>query len=307
MLAEVMSVSSDHLIRAIARGANVRVAAIITTSLVADAARRHELSPAATIALGRGLTAGLLLATLTKGEERVTVQLTSDGPIGTITVDANGGGDVRGYVGKPKVELDLGAGRPKLAPLVGTNGIVNVLRDLGLKELYQGQTPLVSGEIDEDVEAYLRKSEQVPSAMACDVLIDDKGQVIVAAGVLVQAMPDGDPEAVRAAEQILRSGKLYELLAAGERSSRVLAETTAGLGALEFVGEDRPVRFQCRCTPERIASVLQLLGTVDLDEMIAENKPAEVVCNYCNTRYQFGKSELERLRAEAAGRARENN
>lgn len=306
MLAQVMSVS-DHLIRAIARGANVRVAAIMTTSLVADAARRHELAPAATVALGRGLTAGLLLATLTKGEERVTLQLTADGPLGTLTVDANGHGDVRGYVGKPQSDQPFAPGRQTLSALVGSNGVVNVLRDLGLKELYQGQTPLVSGEIDEDVEAYLRKSEQVPSALGCDVLVDEQGQVVVAAGVLVQAMPDGDPNAVQAAEEQLRSGRLYELLAAGERSLRVLAETIAGLGPLEWVGEERPVHFQCRCTPERISNVLTLLGTVDLDEMIAENKPAEVVCNYCNTRYQFGKPELERLRAEAAGRARENN
>ncbi|HEX9102824.1 MAG TPA: Hsp33 family molecular chaperone HslO [Polyangia bacterium] len=295
----------DHLVRAIDRERHVRVCAAVTTALVADAARRHQLSAAAARAVGRALTSGVLLATLTKGEERVTVQLIGDGPVGSITVDANGAGDVRGYALHAQAGADFSTDR-HVADLVGRRGVVNVLRDLGLKELYQGQTALVTGEVDEDIEAYLRTSEQVPSALGCDVLVDGN-RVVGAAGALVQAMPGGDPEVVREAQHALRTDLIAALLRQGVRSARAFAEHAWPLGPLEFIGGERGVRFHCRCSPERIGEMLALLGTVDLDEMIAEDKPAEVVCNYCNTRYQIGRSELERIRARVAGGPRGSN
>ena len=290
----------DHLVRAIDRERHIRVCAAMTTALVADAARRHTLTPIATRAVGRALTAGVMLATLTKGEERVTVQLIGDGPIGSITVDASGNGDVRGYALHPEAGADFGPER-LVADVVGRKGALNVLRDLGLKELYQGQVALVTGEVDEDIEAYLRTSEQVPSALACDVLVEG-GRVVAAAGVLVQAMPGGEPDVVREVQHSLRTGLLGELLGEGVRSAKTIAERTWTLGPLEFVGGERSMRFQCRCSPERIAEMLALLGTVDLDEMIAEDKPAEVVCNYCSTRYQVHRPELEKIRARVAPR-----
>ncbi len=296
----------DHLVRAIDRERHVRVCAAITTALVAEGARRHELSPAAARAVGRALTSGVLLATLTKGEERVTVQIIGDGPIGSITIDANGAGDVRGYALHAKAGADFGPER-HVGDVVGRRGVLNVVRDLGLKELYQGQIALVTGEVDEDIEAYLRTSEQVPSALGCDVLVDANGHVGGAAGVLVQALPGGEPDAVREAQHALRTGLLQTLLRQGVTSARTVAERAYSLGPLEFIGGDRAVRFRCRCSSERIGEMLALLGTVDLDEMIAEDKPAEVVCNYCNTRYQIGRPELERIRARVAGGPRESN
>jgi molecular chaperone Hsp33 len=297
----------DHLVRAIARSHNMRVACTVTTRLVAEAATRHQLSPAATCALGRALTSGALLATLTKGEERVTLQLVGDGPIGSLTVDANGAGDVRGYALHPTVGPPIVPGRTLVAETLGRHGRLNVLRDLGLKDLYQGQTAFVTGEVDEDVESYLRVSEQVPSALSCEVLLDADGQVAVAAGVLVQAMPGGDPDSVRDVQHALRTGLLYDLLVAGERSAKVIAEQTYPHEPLEFVGGERTVRFQCRCSPDRISEMLSLLGTVDLDEMIAEGKPAEVTCNFCNTRYQIPPGELEKIRLRIAGGPRQSN
>jgi molecular chaperone Hsp33 len=296
----------DLLVRTIDRATHVRVAVAVTTGVVSEAARRHELSPAATVAVGRALTSGLLLATLTKGAERVTLQLMADGPLGSITVDANGSGEVRGYALHPGVGQLAGESRPSVADLLGRHGVINVLRDLGLKELYQGQTALVAGEVDEDVEAYLRTSEQVPSALGCDVVLDGN-RVVAAAGILVQAMPGGEAAVVSDVQHALRAGRLYELLLAGERSPLALAQRIYTAGPLEVVGDDRPVRFQCRCSAEKITQMLQLLGTVDLDEMIAENKPAEVSCNYCNTRYHIGRGDLERIRADAASRSRESN
>jgi molecular chaperone Hsp33 len=298
----------DHLIRAIARDANLRVVGAVTTHLVADGAQRHGLSPAATCAVGRALTSGLLLATLTKGGERVTVQLVGDGPIGSITVDATDAGDVRGYALHPDAGPALTTSRGRVAETLGRHGVVNVLRDLGLKELYQGQVSLVTGEVDEDVEAYLRSSEQVPSALGCEVLLDADGRVQAAGGILVQALPDGDPGSVREIQHALRTGRLFELLASGERSARALAQQIYGGGeALEVVGDERAVRFQCRCSAERIGDMLALLTTVDLDEMIADDKPAEVICNFCNTTYRVERPELERIRSQIAGGPRQSN
>jgi molecular chaperone Hsp33 len=305
MLGRVMDLG-DHLVRAIDRERHIRVCAAVTTILVADAARRHELSPAASRAVGRALTAGALMATLTKGEERVTVQLMGDGPIGSITVDANGAGDVRGYALHAQAGADFAADR-HVADVVGRRGVVNVLRDLGLKELYQGQTEMLTGEVDEDIEGYLRTSEQVPSALGCDVLLDSDGRVAAAAGVLVQAMPGGDPDVVREVQHALRTDLLGELLRQGVRSATTIAERAWTHGPLEFMAGERGVRFHCRCSSERIGEMLAMLGTIDLDEMIAEDKPAEVVCNYCNTRYQIGRHELEQIRSRAAGRPRESN
>jgi molecular chaperone Hsp33 len=296
----------DYLVRAIDRVANVRIVAAVTTQLTAEAARRHQLSPAASCAVGRALASSVLLATLTKGAERVTLQLVGEGPIGTLTADATGNGDTRGYVLHPSATIDLGTGRPRLASLIGPRGLLNVVRDLGLKELYQGQVPLATGEIDEDVEAYLRSSEQVPSALGADVVLDDSGAVRAAGGLLVQVLPDGDAEIVHKVQQELRSGRLYEVLASGQHSARALAEALYQVNPIEVLGEERSVRFQCRCSPDRIARSLTLLSTTDLDEMIADPKPTEVVCNFCNTRYRIERSELERIR-DAAGGPRESN
>ncbi len=304
-----MPEGTDHLIRAIVREANVRLCCTVTTGVVADAARRHGLSPAATCAVGRALTSGLLLATLTKGGERVTLQLTGDGPIGSITVDAVDGA-VRGYPAHPTAGPDPAPGthRCAVSATLGRNGVVNVLRDLGLKELYQGQVSLVTGEIDEDVEAYLRSSEQIPSALGCEVVLDAGGQVAAAGGILVQALPDGDADAVREVQHALRTGRLFEVLSTGgARSARALAEQVYTMGTIEVIGDEREVRFQCRCSQERIGEMLSLLTTVDLDEMIAEGKPAEITCNYCNTKYQIERPELERIRSLVAGGPRQSN
>jgi molecular chaperone Hsp33 len=288
----------DHLIRGVGRNATVRVVAVTTTSVAAEAVVRHHLSPSAACAVGRALTSGLLLATLTKGGERVTVQLVGDGPIGAITVDVTDG-NVRGYAARP----DAG---PKDSPLpvaetLGRHGVVNVLRDVGLRDRYQGQIALTTGEIDEDLENYLRTSEQVPSALGCEVILDGD-RVRAAGGILVQSLPGSDPDSVREVQHALRTGALYRLLAAGVSSPLELAQKVSGIDDLEVLEADRPVRFQCRCSDDRITSMLGLLGTVDLDEMIAEDKPAEITCNFCNAVYRVDRPELERIRGQIAPR-----
>jgi molecular chaperone Hsp33 len=297
----------DLLVRAIARGPELRIVAAVTTRLVGEAARRHATSAPATVALGRALTSSLLLATMAKGDERVTLQLVGDGPLRGLTADASADGSARGYVREPAALAPTGPPdqSPRLQALVGRQGVVNVVRDLGLRELYQGQVELTSGEIDEDVEAYLRRSEQVPSALSCDVLLDPHGGLARAAGVLVQAMPGGDGEIVGRAVEGLRRGALYDLLRAGPTTAHAIAERLSPVQPIEFLA-DRPLRFQCRCSAERVRNTLRMLPTADLDEMIAEGHPASVTCNFCNDTTTVGLDELREIRA-AVGGARASN
>ncbi len=269
----------------------MRVVAAMTADTCREGARRHGCASAAAIALGRACTASLLLATMTKGGERVTVQLLGKGVLGSILADARDG-DVRGYVSHPEIALDELAGRARLGPLVGP-GIVSVLRDLGLKEPYQGALAIGSGEIDEDLEQYLRESEQLESTLCCDVLLDAGGAVVSAGGVLVQCLPGGDPVAVREARERIGGDALHALLAAGMPSATELAR--AAVGATPLILDERPLRFACTCTRERVASALLLVGSEELEAMRREDGGAEITCNFCGERYALDEGELSRL------------
>ncbi|MCS6912834.1 MAG: Hsp33 family molecular chaperone HslO [Myxococcales bacterium] len=286
---------SDLLIRALCRPLAIRIVAATTGGLCAEAAWRHRTSPAVTCALGRGLTAGLLLSTLTTGGERVTIQLQGDGPLGGLTVDAYDDGDVRGYAHQPRAWAGrLMDRRQRLQGLLGREGVVHVTRDIGLRDRYQGQVRLGTGEVDEDIEAYLRESEQIPSALGCEVVLDSAGQVRAAGGFLAQVLPGGNVDRIREAQHGLRTGVLYDLLAA---QPAVSAEAIAGalLPGLEFeVLGSRPLRFRCRCSRDRVEGMLRTLSALDLSEMAAEGK-AEVTCNYCNEVYLVEGEVLLRL------------
>jgi molecular chaperone Hsp33 len=301
---------SDVLVRGIDRDAGLRVVVAVTTDLVREAVRRHQAEGLGACALGRALTSSLLLATLTKGGERVTLQLQGNGPLGGITADASDNGDVRGYIAHADRARIPCNGRGRVVEVLGRDGVVNVLRDLGLKERYQGQIPLVTGEVDEDVEGYLRQSEQVPSALGCDVVVEG-GEVLAAGGVLVQALPEeigvsDDPTgALHETQHALRIGALWDALRRGEPSARSLASAVYAQ-PIEFLDE-RPLRFKCRCTLSRVEDSLALLSTVELDEMIADPGHAEVTCNFCNERYIVGRDELEKVRATVAKGPRGRN
>jgi molecular chaperone Hsp33 len=224
------------------------------------------------------------------------LQLVGDGPLRGVTADANANGDVRGYVARPEATPAEPTGR-QLGGAIGRNGVLTVVRDLGLRELYEGRVALVSGEIDEDVESYLRASEQVPSALSCEVVLDGMGMIARAAGVLVQALPGGASDVVDLADRRFRDGALYALLEQGEIDARTIAETLSPSRPIEFLA-DRPVQFRCTCSAERIHVTLRMLTRRDLDEMIAEDKPAQVTCNFCNTTHRVGVDELAKIRDE---------
>jgi molecular chaperone Hsp33 len=295
-------------------GGIVRVVLVVATEAVREAAERHHASPAATVALGRGAMAGLLLATLTKDQERLSLQVLGDGPLGSLTVDADSAGTVRAFVrhphagpsAAPLARLPGATVGARLSSWVGRTGTISVVRDLGLGEPFTGQTTLASGEIDDDVERYLLDSEQIDSALGCEVSLDASGEVRVAVGILVQALPNSEGATlVSIARERLREGALAAALPAVPPTPEQVATlvgAVVGLGPSDTLAdlrvlERRPVRFHCPCSRERATSTLSLLGPLELADMIATDGRADVTCDFCRRQYQFTAEDLEALRA----------
>jgi molecular chaperone Hsp33 len=292
----------DEIVRGILDGGVARFVAVFTTGVAREAIRRHEAASAAGVALARGLTSGLLLATLTKDKEQVTLQILSDGPLGGIIVDATAAGTARAYVKNPAVGLPPTASglRASLRRALGTDGIVNVTRDIGVRQGLRGQTALQSGEIDEDVEHYLNTSEQIDSALACDEVLADDGTLVAAAGILVQALPGSQGAAtVVAARELLREGALLRALGSRPEDGVALLHTALGdhLGDPKVL-DARPVRFHCPCSRDRAGASLALLGAAELADMILEDGKAEIICNFCRARHDFSAADLELIRRE---------
>ena len=299
---------ADELVRALIRGGTLRVVATVTTDLLREAARRHEAHGDTVLALGRVSAAALLLATHGKDNQRVTLQLHGDGPIGTVTADALAWGGVRMYATTPTAGIAAQATaaassprppgvRPSTAPALGRHGTLNVIRDLGMRERYRGQGAIVSGEVDEDVENYLRTSEQIDSAIGSDT-VDTAEGAQAAAGVLVQSLPGAGPEAhafLQGLQARMHAGVLYAALAAGETSALAHARTLLGEEEAIEVIDRRAPRFHCPCSRERVTGMLAMLGRHELANMMAEDRSAEIVCNFCRERYEVPHEELVRI------------
>lgn len=301
---------TDLLYRGLADDPPLRVVALVATRLVREAAERHDLSGPGAVALGRGLVCGLLMATLTKSDERVTLQVTGEGALRTVTVDANDLGQVRGYVSlkaggaSPGPGPEAVPGRLSLAPLFGGEGLVVVHRDLGLRDLYQGSIPLAAGEVDVDLERYLRDSEQMPSVLRAAVLLQPDGRVAFAGGLLVQTTPGAPPESLDGiAAQVAAGWVERELPVAQE----ILPPLEDLLDQPVWILEWRQVQFHCPCDAGRVASALRTLGAEDLRKLLAEAGRAEVTCRYCGAVHEVDGPTLARLadalEAEAAAGA----
>jgi molecular chaperone Hsp33 len=295
-----VAATPDHIIRALVDEPLVRIVAAITTDVAREASRRHGAVGGAQIALGRASTTGLLLATLTKGGERVTLQISADGKLGEIMADANDAGDVRAYVQNPNEIVAAGADeRVSLVSGVGQQGVVCVLRDLGLKERFTGQSPLIAGEIDIDVEYYLRVSEQIESALGCEVILESPTEVGKAGGLLAQCMPGSEGlDVVRDLRHKMRNGRLFDALRTCETAEDMVLQMIGGDADRLEVLDLRSVRFHCPCTAERVTTALESFDRETLEQMIREDGGAEVTCNFCRARYDVPLEELEELIAK---------
>jgi molecular chaperone Hsp33 len=284
---------NEYLIRGTALDGKVRAFAVVTTAITEELRQRHGTTPTTTAALGRAVAAGLMMGAMLKGEEKLTIQINGGGPIGQIVVDANAKGDVRGYVDNPEVDLPLNAiGKLDVAGAVGTDGFLNVSKDLGLKEAYRGSVPIISGELAEDFTYYFAKSEQTPSAVALGVLIDVDYTVKVSGGFALQLLPGLSDEEITEIETMLAGlPSITTLLNSGLTMEQVLAEILPSTQILEKT----EVRFRCKCSRERIESALISLGKEELQEMLEDEGFAEVVCHFCNEAYRYDREDLQRM------------
>ncbi|WP_163853012.1 Hsp33 family molecular chaperone HslO [Paenibacillus elgii] len=284
----------DYLIRATAYEGKVRAFAVRTTGIVEELRRRHQTTPTATAALGRTATAALMMGIMLKGEEKLTVQVKGGGPIGQIVADSNAHGEVRGYVDNPSVELPLNQiGKLDVAGAVGTDGFLYVIKDLGLKEPYRGSIPIVSGELGEDFTYYFAKSEQTPSAVALGVLVDVDYTVKAAGGFIIQLLPGlTDDEISQIEKELAALPSITSLLDRGDRLEDILATLLPGAEVLERRDD---IRFQCKCSRERVEQTLISLGRDELQEILEEDGKAEIVCHFCNEAYRFSREDLEAI------------
>ena len=286
---------SDYIIRATAADSQIRAFAATTREIAETARKAHNTSPVVTAALGRLLTAGAMMGVMQKGDDdMLTLQIRCEGPIGGLTVTADARGNVKGYANQPDVMLPPNAkGKLDVGGALG-NGLLSVIRDMGLKEPYVGQTTLQTGEIAEDLTYYFATSEQVPSSVGLGVLMNKDNTVKCAGGFIIQLMPFTLDDIIDKLEQKLSTvTSVTALLDAGKTPEEILEELLGDFG-LEIT-EKLPTQFACNCSKERVEKVICSIGRKDLEEMIADNKDIEVNCHFCNTNYTFTVDELKAI------------
>ncbi|WP_311146008.1 Hsp33 family molecular chaperone HslO [Stomatobaculum longum] len=290
---------SDYIVRAFAEGGMVRAFAATTGDLVEEARRIHSTSPIVTAALGRLMTAGLMMGAMMKDkQDLLTIKIDGDGPMRGMLVTANNAGEVKGYPYEPAVILPANQlGKLDVAGAVG-KGTMTVISDLGLKEPYVGQVELVSGEIAEDIAYYYASSEQVPSGVGLGVLMNQDNTVRCAGGFIVQLMPGCPEEVITALEDRLKTvGSVTSFLKEGKTPEDILAWIFEGR---ELKLTDKLLcRFHCDCSRERVERALISLGSKELKSMAEEKKPAELHCQFCGKSYLFSPEELTALEREA--------
>lgn len=285
---------TDYIVRATAADNQIRAFAATTRDVVETAREHHGTSPVATAALGRLLTAGTMMGSMMKNDtDMLTLQIRGDGPLGGITVTADAHGDVKGYVLNPEVMLPPKNGKLDVGGAVGI-GLLNVIKDMGLKEPYVGQTILVTSEIAEDLTYYFANSEQVPSSVGLGVLMEKDNTVRCAGGFIIQLMPFAEEKTIdKLEENIKKVTSVTELLDKGYTPEQLLEELLGNLG-LEIT-DTMPSRFYCNCSKERVEQAVVSIGRKDIQEMIDEGEDIEVKCHFCNTAYTYTIEELKEI------------
>ena len=286
----------DYIIRGMDKKKTFRLFVASSTNLVEEARRIHGTSPTATAALGRALTAAAMLGMTMKGDRDIlTFRLKGDGPIGNIVTVANSKGQVKGYVDNPLTDLPSRPdGKLDVGGIVGKNGQLAIIRDLGLKEPYIGYSNLVSGEIAEDLVHYFYLSEQQPSAINLGVLVDKDISVKAAGGYMLQLLPNVDDKDIDRIEEIINKAKPISTLIDEGLSPEEIMEELFGEFEMEVL-EKSYIEYRCDCERDKIEEVLVSLGEGEIRDIIEEDGQAEVVCHFCNTKYKFSKEDLLKL------------
>ncbi len=290
---------SDYIVRATAADAQIRAFACTTRELVEQARRAHNTSPVVTAALGRLLSAGAMMGSMLKGDkDLLTLQIKADGPMQGMTVTADSKGNVKGYANVPDVILPANSvGKLDVAGAVGA-GVLNVIKDMGLKEPYVGQTALQTGEIAEDLTYYFAASEQVPSSVGLGVLMEKDNTVRQAGGFIVQLMPFAEDEVIdRLEKNLSKISSVTTLLDNGNSPEQMLGILLEGLQP--EITDTFPTAFYCSCDKKRVEKALISIGKQELQSMIDDGEEIEVNCHFCNTQYKFSIEELKELYKKA--------
>ncbi|AXI00744.1 Hsp33 family molecular chaperone HslO [Sporosarcina sp. PTS2304] len=287
--------STDYLVKALAFDGGIRAYAVRSTETVGEVQRRHHMWPTATAALGRTISATVMMGSMLKGEDKLTVKIQGDGSLGPMVVDADARGNVRGYATNPQTHVPLNdQNKLDVRGVVGTEGTLSIIKDLGLKDYFTGQVPLISGEIAEDFTQYFVVSEQIPSAVALGVLVNPDNTVKASGGFILQVMPGATDETITHLEKKLSNvTPISTLIDQGLTPEEVLIEVL-GEENMEFLGTT-DVRFECECSRERFGNAIQSLGQQEVQAMIDEDHGAEAQCHFCLETYQYSEEDLQQF------------
>ena len=291
---------TDKILKSISKNGHFRAFALDSTLTVREAQERHQTMPTSTVALGRTLIAAQILGANEKGDSKITVKILGDGAMGAIVAVADAKGNVKGYVQNKDLDYKKAStGEVLVAPFIG-NGFFVVIKDMGLRQPYTGQTDLITGEIGEDLAWYFLSSEQTPSSVGLNVLLNDgEDSVKIAGGFMLQALPDATDDEITLMEKNIKAmPSISEMLLKEKPLEAMLA---ALYGELEYtILAESPLAFACDCSKERLAEGLQSLGSQALTEIIEEDHGAEVLCQFCGRKYEFTEKELNDLILGAA-------
>lgn len=292
----------DYLVKALAFDGQVRAYAATTTETIGEAQRRHYTWPTASAALGRAMTAGVMMGAMQKGEDKITVKVEGGGPLGIILVDADAKGNVRGYVTNPQTHFDLNEwGKLDVRRAVGTEGTLTVVKDVGLRDHFSGQVPIVSGELGEDFTYYFANSEQTPSSVGLGVLVNPDNTILAAGGFIIQLMPGASEEVIEKIEERLTNATPVSQLINDGLTPEELLHHFLGADQVNIL-EKVQVQFLCTCSKERFGNAIVSLGKREIQEMIDEDGQANAECHFCNETYHYTREDLEELKAVAEER-----
>ena len=286
----------DYIVNAITSNGAIRVVAADTTELCNRAQEIHKMSPTAAAALGRTLTAAAIMGSMLKSaDDSLTIQLNGGGPIGKVVAVGDGNANVKGYVGNPLVDLPLNEkGKLDVGGAIGRDGMLGIIRDLGLKEPYVGQVPLVNGEVAEDLTQYYATSEQLPTAVALGVLVDVDYTIKAAGGFILQVLPGAYDEDIDNVERTIQSiSSVTEMLSNGKKPEDIVEQLLSDYEIEYF--DNVPTKYECDCSRDRTDRALISLGKDELTKIIEEDGKAEITCHFCDNVYKYTKEELEQL------------
>ena len=283
----------DYLVRGIVNSKNCRVFACTTTNLLEVARQKHGLWPTASAALGRLMSATLMMGAMNKNHEKMTVTINGGGPIGTLLASTNSDGKIKAFAANPEVHYTYNdTGKLAVGYAVGKEGTLQVIKDMGLKEPFVGTVPLSSGEIGDDFSYYFMASEQIPSVVSVGVLVNDTNEILSSGGFIIQLLPEASEEDIQYIEEKMKDfPPVSSLVHEGKTPEEILKMIFDDVEILDT----QDLFFECDCSKEKMTSALMTVGKEEIQAMIDEDHGCEMTCHFCNTKYQFSEEELKEL------------